>query len=215
MAYENHLDAMYQTQMPSSFANPYVSDPNELVQHGELPLRYSTISLDYGGVLTGSQTPANIVAFDLFERPSTNIITRRISTHYKEPPVIIPSDMILTARVCDNDHQVFAEYSIRSSNRNMARDGGVVYYSNLIKDSSLSLHITRIQRLEDGAKLGAFYYCLSKKFKGLFFNKDVRSVVRAYVDAHAFKDLQHKFEFSTGHGQAMGLLDITPVAGTF
>jgi len=213
VAYDNHLDAMYQTQMPISFVNPYASGSDEHMQHGEFPLQYSTISLDYAGVLTGSQTLANIAAFDLFERPSTNNLIRQMSAYHKEPQVIIPSDMILTARVCDNDRQVFAEYSISSNNSNMARDGSVVYHSNLGPDSSLSLHITRIQRLEDGAKLGAFYYCLSKKFKGLVFNKDVRAVVRAYVDAHAFKDLRHKFEFSTGHGQPVGLLDITPVAG--
>ena len=182
------------------------------MQHSEFPLLYSTISLEYQGVLTGTHSSTNIAAFDLFERPTNILITRRTLAFYKEPPVIT-SDTIYVTRVCDNARQVFAEYSILSNTHNVARDGNVVYYSNLGVTSSLSLHITRVQRLEDGAKLGALWYCLNKKYSSFFFNNDVRAIVRAYVDVQAFKDLRHKFEFSTGHDQPDNILDITPVAG--
>ena len=213
VAYNNHEEAydLYRIVMPIIF---FVRGSDGFNNYHELYI--STISVENRGVLTGAHTSEGIAAVNMFNNgPPTNILLGRLSSFYAEVQLAY-TDVIHTVRVRNNTINAVAEYSFKSKTRSLTNGGGgLLYYTHLGVTSSLSLHITRIQRLEDGAKLGALWYCLNKKYSSFFFNNDVRALVRAYVDVHAFKDLVHNFEFQTGTGQALGTLAITPVAGFF
>ena len=213
VAYNNHEEAydLYRIVMPIIF---FVRGSDGFNNYHELYI--STISVENRGVLTGAHTSEGIAAVNMFNNgPPTNILLGRLSSFYAEVQLAY-TDVIHTVRVRNNTINAVAEYSFKSKTRILTNGGdGLLYYTHLGVTSSLSLHITRIQRLEDGAKLGALWYCLNKKYSSFFFNNDVRALVRAYVDVQAFKDLVHNFEFQTGTGQALGTLAITPVAGFF
>ena len=216
VACNNHEEAydLYRIVMPIIF---FVRGSDGFYNYHELYI--STISVENRGVLTGAHTSEGIAAVNMFNNgPPTNIPLGRLSSFYAEQQLAY-TDVIHTVRVRNNTINAVAEYSFKSNTRSLTNGGGgLLYYTNLVRSrvpSSLSLHITRIQRLEDGAKLGALWYCLNKKYSSFFFNNDVRALVRAYVDVQAFKDLVHNFEFQTGTGQALGTLAITPVAGFF
>ena len=124
------------------------------------------------------------------------MIIRQQSFHYSL--YTDPCKVIYNFKLYNERHHTVITYSLASSTMFVSGDAsgqGIIYFNTRLDPAAwLSVAVVRIQRNSDAFKLTILYRFLQREY-GIVFHKDVRALLQAYVDDHAYTRMHSIFEF--------------------